>query len=232
MKKLNAWIIARNLILMLLLISGCVAEKEEKPTDIGLLERGFYVVYCDVAELFGNDECLKIDADFYHLLRKAGLSKKSVMEGMSRGGVYALNWAAENPDKVSAVYIDNPLLDMKSWPCGLGKREPAGDELVAFRKDYNITSDEQMKTFNNSPIDKVDQIAKGGYPILILCADADEAALPDENTLPFEQKMKALNGDLTIIHKPGFHHHPHSFLNPKPILDFILKATVYQVLEK
>lgn len=185
MKKLNAWITARNLILMLLLSSDCVAEKEEKPTDIGLLKCGFHVEYCDVAELFGNDKCLKMDADFYHLLRNEGLPKNSVMDGMSRGGVYALNWAAETPDKVSVVYIDNSLLFMKSWPCGLGKREPAVDELVAFRKDYNITSDEQMKTFNNNPIDKVDQIAKGGYSILILCADAEEPALPDENTLLF-----------------------------------------------
>ncbi len=202
----------------------------EPQTDIGLLERGFHLVYCDVAELFGNDECLKIDADFYRLLRKAGLSKKAVMEGMSRGGVYVLNWAAENPDKVSAVYIDNPLLDMKSWPCGLGKLNPAGAELVAFKKDYQITSDEQLKSFRNSPIDKVPQIVKGHYPILILCADDDEAALPDENTLPFELKVKALGGNITVIHKPGFHHHPHSFPNPKPILDFILEATDYEQL--
>lgn len=44
-------------------------------------------------------------------------------------------WAAQNPGKVSAVYIDNPLLDMKSWPCGLGKRSAGMLELEAFNKN-------------------------------------------------------------------------------------------------
>jgi len=45
------------------------------------------------------------------------------------------------------------------------------------------------------------------------------------NTLLFEKRIKALNGNITVIHKPGFKHHPHSLPNPKPITDFILKAT-------
>jgi lysophospholipase L1-like esterase len=201
----------------------------EPQTDIALLERGFHLVYCDVAELFGNKEAVKIWNDFYSLLQKAGLSKKVVLEGMSRGAVYAFNWAAENPSKVKAVYVDNPLLDMKSWPCGLGKRSSSPNELAAFKNDYNITSDGQLHSFKNSPIDKVNQIVKGKYPILILCADADEAALPDENTLPFEQKVKASGGDITVIHKPGFGHHPHSFPNPEPIVDFILNASGHKL---
>ena len=201
----------------------------EPQTEIALLERGFHVAYCDVAELFGNDEALKIWGDFYLLLHKSGLAKKAVLEGMSRGAVYALNWSAKNPGKVSAVYIDNPLLDMKSWPCGLGKRVSSPLELEAFKKDYSITSEQQMRDFKNSPIDQVPQIVKGKYPILILCADADEAALPDENTLPFEQKVKALNGNITMIHKPGFKHHPHSLPNPEPIVSFILKATGFAI---
>ena len=197
----------------------------EPQTDIALLERGFHLAYIDVAELFGNDECIKICNNFYKVLHKAGLSTKAAMEGMSRGGVYVLNWAAENPKKVSAVYIDNPLLDMKSWPCGLGKRESSPQEFEAFKKDYNITSDDQLQSFNNSPIDKVKKIVKGKYPILILCADEDKAALPTENTLPFEKKIKAAGGEITVMHKPGFGHHPHSFPNPEPIVRFILKGT-------
>ena len=56
----------------------------EPQTDIALLERGFHVVYCDVAELFGNEESLSIWNDYYELLTKAGLAKKSVMEGRTR----------------------------------------------------------------------------------------------------------------------------------------------------
>ncbi len=201
----------------------------EPQTEIALLERGFHVVYCDVAEMFGNDEAVTIWNHFYTMLHRAGLSKKVVMEGMSRGAVYVYNWAAANPDKVACTYVDNPLLDLKSWPCGLGKQVVGGDEFEAFKKDYHITSQEQVVHFKGSPIDKVQAIVKGNYPQLILCADADEAALPDENTLPFEQKVKALKGNITVIHKPGFKHHPHSLPNPTPIVDFILKSTGFYI---
>ena len=197
----------------------------EPQTDIALLERGFHLVYVDVVELFGNDECIQICNNFYKLLNEAGLADQATLEGMSRGGVYALNWAAENPRSVNAVYIDNPLLDMKSWPCGLGKRESSPEELEAFKKDYNITSEEQLLNFKNSPIDKIAEIVKGHYPILILCADEDQAALPEENTLPFQQKIIEAGGSIDVMHKPGFGHHPHSFPDPTPIVNFILKAT-------
>ncbi|MDB5117235.1 MAG: hypothetical protein JWQ79_2727 [Mucilaginibacter sp.] len=197
----------------------------EPQTDIAMLERGYHLVYFDAAELLGNEECIKDWNDFYKLVTKAGLGKKAVMEGMSRGGVYVFNWAAVNPNKVAAVYVDNPLLNMPSWAMGLMKTPPVKDDMFdAFKKDYNLT-DEQIKDFKGSPVDKVKQIVKGKYPILILCADEDEAVYPPDNTLLFEKKVKELKGDITVIHKPGFKHHPHSLPNPTPIVDFLLKGS-------
>jgi alpha-beta hydrolase superfamily lysophospholipase len=162
--------------------------------------------------------------NFYTLVHGAGLAKKAVMEGMSRGGVYVFNWAAVNPDKIACVYVDNPVLDLKSWPGGKGKGPGSPGDWELFKKDYGYTTEEAAMTFAGSPIDKTQAIVKGGYPILILCADADEAVPPEENTLPFEQKIRALNGNITVYHKPGFHHHPHSLPNPAYIVDFILNA--------
>jgi len=196
----------------------------EPQTDIALLERGFHVVYCDVAELFGNDEAITRWNNFYHLLVNAGLGKKAVMEGMSRGGVYVFNWAAANPEKVACVYVDNPVLDLKSWPGVQGKAVYDKASLDAFKVDYHLDNDTAIKNFKGSPVDKVAAIVKGRYPILVLVADADELLPPSENTLVFEEKIKALKGDITVIHKAGFKHHPHSFPNPTPIVDFITKA--------
>ncbi|MDB4902945.1 MAG: hypothetical protein JWQ63_2226 [Mucilaginibacter sp.] len=198
----------------------------EPQTDISLLQRGFHIVYCDVAELLGNDTAINAWNKYYGLLHNAGLNKKAVMEGMSRGAVYVFNWAAVNTSKVACVYVDNPLLNIPSWAKGRMKTPTVKDYMFeAFKKDYNITTDEQVVGFNGSPVDKVKQIVKGKYPILILCADEDEAVSPEENTLLFEKRVKALNGNITVIHKPGFKHHPHSLPNPKPITDFILKGT-------
>jgi len=197
----------------------------EPQADIALLERGFHLVYCDVSELFGNEEAIGRWNDFYQLLRQAGLGQKAVLEGMSRGGVYVLNWAAVNPDKVSCVYIDNPVLDLKSWPAGLGRQAASLKELEILKADYHLKGDDDLRQFKGSPINKLPQIASGHYPILILCADADEAVPPEENTLLFERELKALQGDVRVLHKPGFKHHPHSLPDPAPIVDFILKAT-------
>ncbi|MGF6930731.1 lysophospholipase L1-like esterase/pimeloyl-ACP methyl ester carboxylesterase [Chitinophaga sp. W2I13] len=197
----------------------------EPQTDIALLERGYHVVYCDVAELFGNKEAIQLWNGYYSLLRKAGLARKAVMEGMSRGAVYVYNWAAENPDKVAAVYVDNPVIDLCSWPGSQFKKQAAQpNEWEAFKKDYGFTSDSAAMLFKGSPLYKIREIVKGKYPMLHVLADADTDVPPEENTLPFEEKIKALGGDITVMHKPGFAHHPHSFPDPTPIVDFILKA--------
>ncbi|MBO9563419.1 MAG: hypothetical protein J7621_11620 [Niastella sp.] len=197
----------------------------EPQADIALLERGFHIVYCDVAELFGNREAIATWNSFYALMIKHGLARKVVLEGMSRGGVYAFNWAAENPTRVAGVYVDNPVLDLKSWPAGLGRLPAYPKEAALFKADYGLTTDEQVKQFTGSPIDKVDRIVKGRYPIFILCADADEAVAVEENTIPFEKKVKELKGDITVIYKPGAKHHPHSLPNPTVIVEFVLRAS-------
>ena len=196
----------------------------EPQADIALLEHGFHIAYCDVAELYGNKEAVDLWNGYYTLLKSAGLSKKAALEGMSRGAVYIYNWAAENPKKVACIYADNPVLDLKSWPGGKGKGPGSNNDWQIFKKDYGFTSEEEAAKFDGSPINKIKQIVKGKYPILHVLGDADEVVPPDENTLPFEQKVKALGGDITVIHKPGFHHHPHSLPNPTPIVNFILKA--------
>ncbi|MHB8209282.1 GDSL-type esterase/lipase family protein [Mucilaginibacter sp.] len=202
----------------------------EPQTDIALLQQGFHIVYCDVVEMLGNDEAIADWNSYYRLLNKAGLAKKAVMEGMSRGGVYVFNWAAQNPDKVACVYADNPLLNIPSWATKfINKPNVKDDMFLALKKDYDLTTDDDVLNFKGSPVDKVKQIVKGNYPILILCADADEEVSPQDNTLLFEQKIKELNGNITVMHKPGFKHHPHSFPNPAPIVDFILKSTGYNL---
>ncbi|MBO9200628.1 MULTISPECIES: GDSL-type esterase/lipase family protein [Niastella] len=202
----------------------------EPQTEIALLDRGFHVVYCDVAELFGNAEAINTWNKFYDWLQKAGLSKTACMEGFSRGGVYAYNWAAENPGKVACVYVDAPVLDVKSWPGGKGTGKGSAADWEAFKKDYGYTSDEQALTFKGNPIDKIPQIVQGGYPMLHVVGDADSLVPVSENTAIFEKQVLALNGNITVIHKPGVGHHPHSLANPTPIVDFILRSTHRQVV--
>ncbi|MFD2935960.1 GDSL-type esterase/lipase family protein [Spirosoma flavum] len=197
----------------------------EPQTDIALLDRGFHVVYCDVAELFGNAQAITAWNNFYAFARKAGLAPKVALEGLSRGGVYIYNWAAANPEKVACVYADAPVLDLKSWPGGKGKSKGSLADWEIFKKDYGLISEEQALAFTGNPIDKVADIVNGHYPLLHVVGDIDEGVPVSENTAPFEEKVKALGGQIQVIHKPNIGHHPHSLPNPTPIVDFILNAT-------
>ena len=62
--------------------------------------------------------------------------------------------------------------------------------------------------------------------MLHVCGDADETVPVDENTEPFEKIIRTLGGDITVIHKAGVGHHPHSLADPRPIVDFILRAAM------
>jgi lysophospholipase L1-like esterase/pimeloyl-ACP methyl ester carboxylesterase len=196
----------------------------EPQVDIALLERGFHIVYCDVAELFGNREAIDIWNRFYDLMVKFGLSKKAVLEGMSRGGVYVYNWALANPDKVACIYVDNPVLDLKSWPGGIGKGKASAADWAQFKKVYQL-SDAAAKSFKGSPLDSAEKIASLKIPLLHVVGDKDDVVPLAENTKPFEERIRKAGGQIEVIHKPQGKHHPHCLPNPTPIVDFILRHT-------
>jgi pimeloyl-ACP methyl ester carboxylesterase len=197
----------------------------EPQTEIALLERGFHVAYCDVAELFGNAEAIGIWDSFYEMLTRGGLAKKTVLEGFSRGGVYVYRWAVHNPSSVACVYADAPVLDFKSWPGGKGKGGGNPVEWQRFKEDFGLTSEAEALAFRGNPLDMAEEIAHGGFPMLHVCGLADVVVPIEENTDPFEKKILESGGRITVIRKPGIGHHPHSLPNPQPIVDFILGAT-------
>lgn len=178
----------------------------------------------DVAELFGNDEALIFWDQFYHFLISAGLDSKAVMEGMSRGGFYIYRWAVKHPERVKAIYADAPVLDMKSWPGGKGIGPGSPEDWETFKADFKLKDEASALAFRENPLDLASQIAKAGYPILHVVGDADEIVPIIENTTPFEKKIKESGGKIQVIHKAGVGHHPHSLLDPQPIVDFVLKA--------
>lgn len=194
-------------------------------TELALLERGFHLVYCDVADLFGNDTAVKRWNNFYNFIQTGGLNKKAILMGLSRGGLIVYNWAVENPEKISCIYVDAPVLDIKSWP---GRFYPYGgsseETWEKCKKAYGLKSDEEAKDAKVSPVDKAGRIAKMNAPMLHIIGMADKTVPPEFNSLPFADKIRQAGGSIQVIEKPGVGHHPHSLANPTPIIDFILKS--------
>lgn len=194
----------------------------EPQADIALLGKGYHVAYVDVQDLYGAPPALdRMDA-FYNLLTSdRQLSKKVVLEGFSRGGLFAFNWAARHPDRVSCIYVDAPVCDFKSWPGGNGRSAGSTADWVKCKQAYNLSEDEAM-SYSFNPVDNLKPLAAAHIPILSVCGDADDVVPLEENTALVEQRYKALGGEIKTIIKPGIGHHPHSLADPAPIVDFIL----------
>ena len=78
--------------------------EHEPQAEIELLNRGFFIVYVD------RNPGAVWDAWYSFLVNKHGFSKKPAFVGMSKGGVYAYQWAVRHPDQVGCIYADNPAL--------------------------------------------------------------------------------------------------------------------------
>jgi pimeloyl-ACP methyl ester carboxylesterase len=156
-----------------------------------------------------------------------GLATQCVLEGFSRGALFALNWAALNPQFVACLYLDAPVCDFKSWPGGRGKGKGSVDDWQRLKQVYGFTDDEALAyTFN--PVDNLAPIAAAGIPIIAVYGEADVDLPPEENILLLQTRYQALGGDITLIAKPGIGHHPHSLADPTPLSTFILSRVIRQ----
>eukprot|EP01035_Chromulina_nebulosa_P037210 gene37210-50207_t len=84
----------------------------EPQADLALLERGWHVAYLDVKNMYGAPKAIAFMEAFHaHVRKEFGLAERVVLEGFSRGGLYAFNYAAAHPRQVAALYLDAPVLD-------------------------------------------------------------------------------------------------------------------------
>jgi lysophospholipase L1-like esterase len=194
--------------------------------DIALLGKGLHVAYIDIGGLFGAPVALQaMDKYYAHVCENYGLSPKVVLEGFSRGGLYAFNWAAGNPQQVACLYVDAPVCDFKSWPGGQGRARHAGREWRQMLSAYKMT-DQQANAYQFNPVDNLAPLAKAKIPILSVIGDRHDWVVPiEENTLKVEKRYKALGGEIKVILKPKCGHHPHSLKDPAPIVEFVLQHT-------
>lgn len=194
--------------------------------DLALLAKGFHLVYIGVGNTFGCPDALKHWDVFYEqLTEKYGLSRKPVLEGLSRGGLYAFNWAADNTDKVACILADNAVLDFKSWPGGKGKGRGSPGDWKKLIRDYHFQSEAEALAYAKNPVDNLAPLAKAKVPLFLLCGDADDVVPYPENGAIVKERYEKLGAPVTVLIKKGMGHHPHGLNDPTPVVEFILKQT-------
>jgi pimeloyl-ACP methyl ester carboxylesterase len=192
-------------------------DRHAPQVSLALLERGWHLAYINASDRYGSPEAIAIfDAFYRHLRKEAELAEKVVLEGFSRGGLYAFNFAASYPERVAAIYLDAPALDLRSWP---GYKKSRWAEVAAC---YGLT-EAAMETAQVSPLDRIEPVLRAGIPIIGVSGDADKIVPYEENLAVLAKRYRAGGGLIEVIIKPGGGHLPHSLEDPTPIVDFILK---------
>ncbi|WP_020471106.1 alpha/beta hydrolase family protein [Zavarzinella formosa] len=194
-----------------------------------LVENGWHLAYLQTSDLFGSPKAIAKWEKFHALMvDEYGMHPKPGLIGLSRGGLYAMNWAATHPDKTLAVYLDNAVCDFKSWPGGkskmLGASPGSAGEWAKMLKAYDFADDAAAIAYKLNPVDNLAPLAKAGIPLLLVYGDKDQVVPHPENSEKVYDRYKALNAPVERIVKPGFDHHPHGLKDNAPVLKFFTAA--------
>jgi len=192
--------------------------------DRALLKMGWHLAYHRVSNMYGCPEAVGMMHEFQtEACVRFGLSPKPVLFGFSRGGLYAVNYAVRYPFDVAALYLDAPVMDIRSWPCGRGGNAKCAAECLEI---YGLT-EETLAAFGGNPLDKAELLAAEQIPVMLVAGGSDETVPWEENGAKFVPRFRAAGGEIEVIVKPECGHHPHSLDDPRPITDFIAAHTDY-----
>jgi len=188
--------------------------------DMIMLERGYYLLHYSISDMYGDPEAVRLMKGFYDFaVREFKLSKKTILIGLSRGGLYAVNYTAEYPETVAALYLDAPVLDVNSWP--RGKSPDAWEE---WKIRYGLT-DETAWGFKGNPLDKLQILTDNDIPVFLASGDADTTVPLPENGQRLIDFYLARNKRIKYIIRPGQGHHPHGQRDQTPVCDFLEEET-------
>jgi len=166
--------------------------------DSILLAKGFYIAFINVDNRYGDPEAMKAyDAFYNYLTRQQLFAVKPALEAVSRGALYAYTWAKRNPDKITCIYAETPVCDIKSWPGG--KLKGLGDTTAwnQLKRVYHLT-EEQAIAYQDNPIDNLEGLASFRVPVLHTVSLNDKLVPPAENSDVLANRYIALGGPMSI----------------------------------
>ena len=191
--------------------------------DKALLEKGWHLAYHRASDMYGCPEAIEMLKEFYDCaISEYGLNKRPVLFGFSRGGLYAVNFALKYKECCGMLYLDAPVLDIRSWPGGLGTGVGTPKCWEECKAVYHLNDNNAFR-FSDNPLDNAEKFAKTGIPVILVCGGVDVVVPYEENGKPFYEELIKNNACIEQIVKPECDHHPHSLEDPTPIIDFIEK---------
>lgn len=211
--------------------NGCLAVKTEywnafPNTEIELVKLGFHLCYIKNDNRWGTDPDLDRKARFVRQVQtQYGLRDKCVPVGMSCGGLMAIKFAAKYPALMDCLYLDAPVVNYMSCPCGFGVGQPLSSNNDEILRALGMESISQLLGYREMPLDKLPVLIEHRIPVVLVAGDSDQVVPYIENGILLAQAYEKAGAPLEVYIKPGCDHHPHGLEDPAPILSFILRHT-------
>ena len=210
--------------------NGYLAVKTEywgafpEAIEIPLLENGFHLCYIKNDNRWGVNEDLDRKARFIRYVQEeCGLNSKCVPVGMSCGGLIGIKLTARYPELVKCLYLDAPVVNFMSCPCGFGIGNALSEDNSEILNALGLKDISQLLAYREMPLDKLGELVNAKIPVIMVAGDSDQVVPYCENGVFLEKAYKDAGVEIEVYIKPGCDHHPHGLSDPKAPLDFILR---------
>lgn len=191
-------------------------------SEIALLKAGYHLLYIKNDNRWGTDADLDRKARFISWAKEEYSLSLGVPVGMSCGGLFAIKLAAKYPELFFCVYLDAPVVNFMSCPCGFGEGAPLTptylDEILPA---LGLESLAELMAYREMPLDKLPELIKYRLPVILVAGDSDRAVPYTENGYFVEKAYKEAGIPFELHIKKGCAHHPHGLEDPSPIIEFI-----------
>jgi len=195
-----------------------------------LLQKGWHVVALPLGDTYGAPAALqKWDELYIEMTSTHGLARKAILVGLSREGLAIHRWAALHPERVCGIYADRASCDFKSLYRVGKSRGQDGEKMV---RNYGYATEAEALADPQNPIDLAGALAAGRIALLHVVGEKDDIVPPAENALVLQTRVRSAGGTIEVITVPAAGHHPHGLEDPKPIVDFMLRAFDLSVIDE
>lgn len=186
--------------------------------ELDMLSKGYGLAFLQNETRWhtaADDDAKARFCDF--LKEKFGFAEKCLPVGMSCGGMHAVYFASKYPKRVAAIYLDAPVLNLLSCPCGVG--HATNEMYLEFCRDTGLTVSELIN-YRNHPIDCVQKLIDCKIPLFLVCGDSDNIVPYCENGEILAKLYEKTDVPFKKIIKPGCGHHPHGLDDTAPLVRF------------
>lgn len=190
-------------------------------TELELLSRGWHLAFNQNINRWAEPNDLTRKAKFVDFVsREFGLSEKCLPIGMSCGGLYAVKLAAMIPERIAALYLDAPVLNLLSCPFAVGRTNLHPGMIDEYYKCTGRTLTD-MLSYREHPIDLMHVIAENKIPVVMVAGDSDKVVPYSENGKLLEEYLKAKKAEIEVFIKEGCDHHPHGMPDAAALADVL-----------